>query len=232
MNGRRLSDKIRSENAGLWDAMQAHRFVAEIESDRLPDEVFKSYLVYECDFVETAMLIFGHMLVKAPGLTERRWLAGVLQALAVAQIGYFERTFAALGITADHRAQVLPDKVLAFRNGMLTIARDGGYLDGVAIMMAAEWMYATWCSRAASSRISNPELKRWVDLHAAPDFHAQADWLRNQIDRAESLADQDRTRLSLLFGRALQLEMAFHDAPFDCPRGRARSAAGAKGRSR
>jgi hypothetical protein len=59
MNGRRLSDKIRSENAGLWDAMQAHRFVAEIESDRLPDEVFKSYLVYECDFVETAMLIFG-----------------------------------------------------------------------------------------------------------------------------------------------------------------------------
>jgi thiaminase/transcriptional activator TenA len=195
--------------------MQAHRFVAEIMSDRLPDEAFKAYLVYECDFVETAMLIFGHMLVKAPGLAERRWLAGVLQALAVDQIGYFERTFAALGITEGDRARVLPDKVLAFRNGMLTIARDGGYLDGVAIMMAAEWMYATWCSRAASSRISNPELKRWVDLHAASDFHAQADWLRNQIDQAENLAPQDRTRLSSLFGRALELEIAFHDAPFD-----------------
>jgi thiaminase (transcriptional activator TenA) len=216
VNAGRLSDTIRSENAEVWEAMQAHRFVAEIVSDRLPDEAFKAYLVFECDFVETAMLIFGHMLVKAPGLTERRWLAGVLQALAVAQIGYFERAFAALGITADDRAQVLPDKVLAFRNGMLTIARDGGYHDGVAIMMAAEWMYATWCSRAASSRISNPELKRWVDLHAAPDFHAQADWLRNQIDQTESLAAQDQRRLSSLFGRALELEIAFHDAPFDC----------------
>jgi thiaminase (transcriptional activator TenA) len=216
MNAGRLSDRFRSENAELWEAMQAHRFVSEIISDRLTEESFKAYLVYECDFVETAMLIFGHMLVKAPGLTERRWLAGVLQALAVAQIGYFERAFATLGVTADDRAQVLPDKVLAFRNGMLTIARDGSYLDGVAIMMAAEWMYATWCTRAASSRISNLELKRWVDLHAAPDFHAQADWLRNQIDRTENLTDQDRTRLSLLFGRALELEMAFHDAPFDC----------------
>ncbi|MGA8613030.1 MAG: hypothetical protein WB760_15300 [Xanthobacteraceae bacterium] len=46
---------------------------------------FKAYLIYECDFVETAMLIFGHMLVKAPALAERRWLAGVLQALAVDQ---------------------------------------------------------------------------------------------------------------------------------------------------
>ena len=75
--------------------MQAHRFVAEIEEDRLSATAFKAYLIYECDFVETAMLIFGHMLVKAPGLAERRWLAGVLQALAVDQIGYFERAFAA-----------------------------------------------------------------------------------------------------------------------------------------
>jgi thiaminase/transcriptional activator TenA len=215
MKAGRLSDTIRSENAEVWEAMQAHRFVAEIVSDRLPDEAFKSYLVYECDFVETAMLIFGHMLVKAPGLTERRWLAGVLQALAMDQIGYFERTFTALGITSNHRAQVLPEKVSAFRNGMLTIARDGGYLDGVVIMMGAEWMYATWCSRVASSRISNPELKRWIDLHAGPDFRAQADWLRNQIDRTENLAAQDKTRLSSLFGRAFELEIAFHDAPFD-----------------
>jgi hypothetical protein len=71
-----------------------------------------------------------------------------------------ERTFATLGITAEHRAQVLPDKVLCFRNGMLTTARDDSYLDGIGIVMAAEWMYATWCTRAASSRISNPELKR------------------------------------------------------------------------
>lgn len=209
-----LSDKIRAANAAAWEAMQAHRFVADIEADRLPLDVFKAYLIYECDFVETAMLIFGHMLVKAPGLAERRWLAGVLQGLAVEQIGYFERSFAALGITAVERARPLPDAVLRFRNGMLALAREGGYRDGVAIMLAAEWMYATWCSRAARSAIANPELKRWVDLHAEADFLAQAAWLRGQLDEAPGMTPAERERLAALFGQALALEIDFHHAPY------------------
>jgi thiaminase/transcriptional activator TenA len=209
-----LSDEILAANRPVWDAMQVHRFVTAIAEDRLPDEAFKAYLVYECDFVETAMLIFGHMLVKAPGLPERRWLAGVLQALAVEQIGYFEGVFTALGITAADRARAMPAEVLDFRNGMLAIARDGSYLDGVAIMLAAEWMYATWCTRVAGSPIANAELKRWVDLHAAPEFHAQADWLRQEIDAAEGLTAADRAHIAALFGRALALEVAFHEAPF------------------
>lgn len=207
-----LSERIRLANMDVWDAMQAHRFVREIEADCLSDQAFKAYLIYECDFVETAMLIFGHMLVKAPGLAERRWLAGVLQALAVEQIGYFERTFAALGIAAVDRARPLPPAVATFRNGMLAIARDGTYHDGVAIMLAAEWMYATWCQRAARCRITNPILKRWVDLHAEPEFLAQADWLRQQIDAAES---NEESRLSTCFRQALALEIDFHQAPFE-----------------
>ena len=210
--GPTLSERIRAANLDVWDAMQAHRFVADIEADRLSPETFKAYLIYECDFVETAMLIFGHMLVKAPGLAERRWLAGVLQALAVEQIGYFERTFAALGITAEDRARALPPSVLAFRNGMLAIARDGGYLDGVAIMLAAEWLYATWCSRAARGPISDPVLRRWVDLHAEAEFLAQADWLRQQIDAADPGLEAG---LSANFRHALELEIAFHEAPFE-----------------
>jgi thiaminase/transcriptional activator TenA len=209
-----LSSRILAANQSAWDAMQAHRFVAAIERDCLPAEVFKAYLIYECDFVETAMLIFGHMLVKAPGLAERRWLAGVLQALAVDQIGYFETTFAALAITSEDRRRAAPAAVAAFRDGMLTIARDGGYLDGVAVMLAAEWMYAAWCARAARRPIANAQIKRWVDLHAEPAFLAQADWLRGQIDAAPGLAEPDFDRLSALFGRALALEIAFHNAPF------------------
>jgi thiaminase (transcriptional activator TenA) len=209
-----LSNRIQAANRRVWDAMQDHRFVAAIEQDRLPLEVFKAYLVYECEFVETAMLIFGHMLIKAPRLSERRCLAGALQALAVDQIGYFERTFAALAMTSEERSRPLPAAVVAFRDEMLAIARDGRYLDGVVVMLAAEWMYATWCARAAKEPIANAELRRWVDLHAQSEFLTQADWLRRQIDGAADLADEEAGRLSALFGRALALEIAFHDAPF------------------
>jgi thiaminase/transcriptional activator TenA len=207
-----LSERIRAANLDVWDAMQAHRFVAEIEQDRLPSEAFKAYLIYECDFVETAMLIFGYMLVKAPGLPERRWLAGVLQALAVEQIGYFEEAFAAVGVTRMDRARPLPPSVFAFREGMLAIARDGTYLDGVAIMLAAEWMYATWCARAAGRGISDAIVKQWVRLHAEPAFLAQSDWLRRQIDTADPAQE---AALGHRFRRALELEIAFHSAPFE-----------------
>ncbi len=210
--GMTLSETIRAANLDLWEAMQAHRFVVETERDQLPAEAFKSYLIYECDFVETAMLIFGHMLIKAPGLAERRWLAGVLQALATDQIGYFETAFAAVGVSRKDRERPLPASVFAFRDGMLAIARDGTYLDGVAIMLAAEWMYATWCARAARKAICDPIVKQWVALHAEPAFLAQADWLRGQIDAADPARE---AALSQHFRRALQLEIAFHSAPFE-----------------
>lgn len=212
----RLSQQLRDENTGVWEAMQSHRFVTDIEADHLPDTVFHRYLVFEHAFVETAILIFGHAMLKADNFTQRRWLIGVLHALATEQLTYFERSFATLGVSARRPDQELPPDVVAFDRGMLRIAETGGYLDILVAMLAAEWMYATWCSRANERPISDPELKRWVALHAEPDFRAQADWLAAQVDDAGTALDATaRTRLCGLFGHVLQLEVDFHEAAYD-----------------
>jgi thiaminase (transcriptional activator TenA) len=91
-----LSDEILTQTRDVWDAMQTHRFVRDIEADRLDPAVFRRYLAYENAFVETAILIFGYSLVKAPGLEEQRWLIGVLKALSEEQITYFRRAFDSL----------------------------------------------------------------------------------------------------------------------------------------
>jgi len=192
--------------------MQAHRFVVDIERDQLSASVFKAYLIYECDFVETAMLIFAHMLLNTPSLAEGRWLAAVLQALATDQIGYFEQILAALGVTQTKRDRPLPAAVLAFRGHMLAIARVGDYLDGVAIMLAAEWMYAPWCARATQSAISDPMLRRWVDLHAELAFLTEADWLRLQVDAADPRLE---AALGKRLRRALEIVIAFRSAPYE-----------------
>ena len=208
-----LSDRLRAANQDVWDAMQLHRFVREIEADTLPREVFRRYVVYEHAFVETAILIFGHALLKAPDFTARRWLCGVLSGIGGEQLGYFDRVFTALGVTADTAP---PASVIAFDRGMLRIAEGGDYLDIITVMLAAEWMYATWCCRAFLRPITDPQISDWVALHAAPAFLAQADWLRAQIDAAEPQVDAAAfARLSGLFGQALRLEIDFHSAPFE-----------------
>jgi thiaminase (transcriptional activator TenA) len=211
-----LSSKILAQNRDVWDAMQNHHFVRDIEDDRLESDVFHRYLVYERIFVEIAILIFGYAMVKASRLDQRVWLIGVLHALAGEQIQYFDHCFRALHIPSDAIRAAPPSSVDAFCSEMLVFARDGGYAHGIAAMLAAEWMYAKWCGRAAKRAISDPELRRWVDLHAAPEFSKQAAWLRREIDDfGEMASSEDVSAISAVFRHALELEIAFHSAAYD-----------------
>ncbi|OCP00650.1 MULTISPECIES: TenA family protein [unclassified Ensifer] len=209
-----LSQQILRENAAVFAAMVNHRFVEDIVLERLSPAVFERYLVYEGAFVDTAISIFAFATAKAETIEQKRWLIAVLDALANQQIAYFERVFAERGIDASAYDVDRPE-VEAFRTGMLEIARDGGFLDTVAAMFAAEWMYWTWSKRAAGSNISDPHLNEWVEMHAHDDFAAQATWLRQQLDAAGKTLDaSERNRLSAIFGRAQELEIAFHDAAY------------------
>jgi thiaminase (transcriptional activator TenA) len=212
--GETLSEQILRENKVVFDAMVGHRFVEEIKADRLSRHVFERYLVFEGAFVDTAISIFAFAAAKAETIVQKRWLVGVLDALANHQISYFEKTFAERGIDPATFDTSIAE-VAAFRDGMLAISRDGGYLDTVAAMFAAEWMYWTWSKEAARHAMNDPLLKAWVDLHAHEDFAAQALWLKAELDVAgEGMSPEERSRLSGIFGHVQVLEIAFHDAPY------------------
>lgn len=209
-----LSEQMLDENRDVFEAMVHHRFVEDIKADRLPNEAFERYLVFEGAFVDTAIAIFSFATAKAGTIEERRWLIGVLDALANQQIAYFEKTFAARAIDPASYYTGRAD-VAAFREGMLAIARDGGFLDTIAAMFAAEWMYWTWSTEADRMAISDPLLKEWVRLHAEPEFEAQARWLKAVLDEAgETMDIAERKRLSAIFGRAQRLEIDFHEAAY------------------
>jgi thiaminase/transcriptional activator TenA len=209
-----LSEQMLDENRDVFEAMVHHRFVEDIKADRLPNEAFERYLVFEGAFVDTAIAIFSYATAKAGTIEEKRWLIGVLDALANQQIAYFEKTFAARAIDPASYDTGRAD-VAAFREGMLAIARDGGFLDTIAAMFAAEWMYWTWSTEADRMAISDPLLKEWVRLHAEPEFEAQARWLKAVLDEAgETMDIAERKRLSSIFGRAQRLEIDFHDAAY------------------
>lgn len=203
-----LSDLILTENADALARMLAHPFVSAISDGRLPGAAYHRYLVYEGAFVDTAISIFAYATAKAPDLEAKRWLISVQDALAQDQMSYFERSFAELGIETDI---AIPEAVRAFDKGMLVIARDGDFAEIITAMFAAEWMYWRWCSDAARRKIADPHIRRWIDLHADEAFAAQARWLKSAIDRYAAPGDRDR--LSQIFGRVTELEIAFHTAP-------------------
>jgi thiaminase/transcriptional activator TenA len=208
------SERLLAANTELWQTMQEHRFVVDIERNRLPADVFGRYLSYEGRFVETAIGIFGHALIKAPSIEQKHWLIGVLNALSTEQVPYFDRTVAALDLPASSVDQPLPAAVAAFDTGMLEIAQQGRYEDVIVAMLTAEWMYGTWCTRANQSPNDNRYIREWVALHADPTFSAQVQWLRAQVD-GWSEQQFDFTRSSAIFSKVLALEIDFHRACYE-----------------
>ncbi len=112
-----LSERFLRENAAVFEAMVSHRFTTDIERGLLPAEAFDRYLVYEGAFVDTAISIFALATAKAGTIKQKRWLIGVLDALANRQVAYFERTFAQRGIKPE-RFDLAEPRVEAFRAGM------------------------------------------------------------------------------------------------------------------
>ena len=67
----------------------------------------------------------------------------------------------------------------------------------------------------AQGQIAEPDLRAWVDLHATPDFEAQARWLKEAIDSYGDPSEAER--LSVVFGHVMRLEIDFHAAAYDPP---------------
>ncbi len=135
-----FSERLLREHQPAWQAMQQHPFVTDIEQDRLPTVVFNRYLVFEGNFVATAIAIFALGVSKAPGIQQQRWLIGVLNALVDIQIAWFEQVLSARQIDPAEYPDDLPG-VRRFRDGMLRTAHEGSYEQIVTLMFGAEWMY-------------------------------------------------------------------------------------------
>ncbi|WP_410012602.1 TenA family protein [Sodalis sp. C49] len=209
-----FSEQLLAEHQSTWQAMQQHRFVTDIGQDRLPARVFNQYLVFEGDFVATAIGIFALAVSKAPGIRQQRWLVGVLNALVDEQMGYFEDVLARRGIDINNYRRDVP-AVARFRDGMLAAARQGGYADIITLMFGAEWMYYAWCRRVSESAQSDADLRHWVEMHAAEAFFAQARWLKEELDAlAAALPETERQRLSDLYRQVLVWEIDFHEAAY------------------
>src|SRR5471030_2308279 len=209
-----FTEQLLVEHQEAWQAMQYHPFVTGIEQGTLPERVFNQYLVYEGDFVATAIGIFSYAVIKAPNIRHQRWLIGVLDALANEQIAYFERIMHERNVSVADYQHSTPD-VNRFSQGMLRTAQNGSYAEILTLMFGAEWMYYHWCSRVSQTAIADPDVKAWVVMHAEKTFIEQANWLKAELDHcATQLSAAERQRLSVLYGQVIQWEIDFHSAAF------------------
>lgn len=209
-----FTDRLLREHQDVWQRMQQHPFVCDIERDTLPADVFNRYLVFEGQFVATAIAIFALAVSKAPAIRQQRWLIGVLNALVDTQIAWFEDVLAKRQVNPADYPDCLPG-VRNFSDNMLKVAQRGSYAEIITLMFGAEWMYYAWCRRVSEKSQRDHDIRRWIEMHAEDEFYQQACWLKAELDRcAEELTPGEQTSLSVLYGHVLQWEIDFHSAAY------------------
>ena len=130
---------------------------------------------------------------------------------------FFVDAFERVGAAPDQRTGLPPRGLSApLHDLFLGVAKTEGYEEILACVLAAEWMYLTWCSTANKTSSSRPAIRDWVALHAGGAFAEQVAWVRAEIDeRAPRLSAIAQARLSALFEQVLSAEVSFHDAAYE-----------------
>jgi thiaminase/transcriptional activator TenA len=211
-----FSERLRDQARGTWNAILGHRFFREVATDAIDDRVFGRYLTIEYGFVDTAARTVGYAVAKAPSFQQRRRLSFGLHGLVTDQEQFFIKAFERMGAHGEERTGLPPQGLaLPLHALFLKVAETEGYEEILACVLAAEWMYLTWCSTANQSPSSRNYIRDWVALHAGDAFADHVAWVRSEIDnRGPALAKSRQARLAALFEQALEAESAFHDAAY------------------
>jgi thiaminase/transcriptional activator TenA len=198
-------------NAALLDEACAIRFVREATDGTLAAADFARYLVIEEAFVLTASRVLGRVVWESAGWADLLPHARSLTNLVTEQRDYFAglrgRRPVPDGVAADalRRSGVLSEVVL-------DQVAAGGRAAAVTGMLAAETMYARWCTAAAGVPAARaPDLQAWIDLHTEPAFLAQVDALRTDVDALDPAVVPD-VQLDGWFAGVLRAEITFHSA--------------------
>lgn len=208
----RFTDELRSAHREAWNRAAAHRFTTELMAGVLPDAVMARYLVQDHRFLDAFLGLLGAAIAASDRLPSRLRLGRFVGAVAGEENTYFERAFAALGVSDERRATD-PDApaTVGFKALMREAAATRSYPAALSVLSVAEWLYLDWASRAPQPLPPNFVHAEWITLHDNPDFRDLVEFLRGELDRTGP-AEAERCRD--LFGRAVRLEGAFFDEAY------------------
>lgn len=211
-----FTEWLRKRTEPTWTTATSHRFVREVGSETIAEEVFSQYLVQDYAFIGTLAGVIGHAIGDAPTMEAKSQLADFLTVLINDENDYFERSFAALDIdNSVYNNPPLTGTTKAFEDLLERAGREGGYGETLAVLVPAEWIYLSWASELSDDLPQLFYLAEWIDLHANEAFEAFVHWLRRELDRVGRHASTTRRhRLERLFQRTVELEVAFFDAAY------------------
>ena len=210
-----LFERLKADNAPIWDAYTRHEFVAGLQTGDLPEAAFQFYLKQDYLFLIQFARAYALAIYKADNLAEMRSaLAGVKAILEMEMelhVGYC----ADWGIAASELESLeeAPENI-AYTRFVLERGMAGDLLDLMVALSPCAIGYGEIGARLARSRETkiegNPYIT-WIEMYAGDDYQQLVADMTAEIDAlaVKRFTEARFPDLSKTFATATRLEADF-----------------------
>lgn len=205
--------RLKAEFAEPWRASIEHRFVDELLSGTVSDEVMGRYLVQDHRFIDAFVTLVGAAVASADQFESRLRLGRFLGMVCSDENDYFLRSFTALGIGEERHD--IPDAAptAGFKALMKEAAATRSYAAIAAVLNVAEGLYLDWAQRLSDRSLPENFIHaEWITLHDNDFFVDFVGFLKTELGR---VGPQDEAVARDFFQRAVELELAFFNSAYE-----------------
>lgn len=208
----RFSDTLQRQNQSTWSAAVEHRFVTELCTASVPDQVMIRYLIQDHRFLDSFVTLLGAAIASADTYEARLRFGRFAGMICSDENTYFLRAFQALGVSEAQRMQPADTAPTAgFKAIMREAADTRSYAAALAVLNVAEGLYLDWALKAPKPLPDNFVYAEWITLHDNPAFCDFVGFLKAELDR---VGPKDAAVASDFFARTVALELSFFDAVY------------------
>lgn len=218
--------RLRDECLDEWVAGTRHRFVDELFTGSLDDEVLVRHLVQDYQSFDLLLRLLGEAMATAPNGPARLRLGRQIGMLTTVENTYFEDTFNTLEVSLSARLHPpLTCETVDLIDLVYDAINTHSWPHVLSVLVSLEWLRLDWAQAEGRTALSErPEHRAWIELHRGHEYCNWVTFLRQQLDDAEPDDPDDAEQCQDLFRRTVATEVAFFDAAYreDRPCGESR----------
>lgn len=210
----KLTEKLRRNADGIWEANYHHPFVQAIGDGTLSEKRFKFYLAQDYVYLKDYCRFLAVGAAKSPTLETMGRVSDLLQVTLRVEMDLHRSVCADFGISPKELEQTEPaPNCIGYTSYLLRIAYEGDFLDFLAAFLPCEWGYVEIGRRLKEKGIpQHAHYAKWIETYASQEFWELTESIKDQLNRlGQGVPKEKLDRLQEIFEFSSRWEHMFWD---------------------